>query len=113
MTLTNDQMLALLTELKSTDAIVKPVAKPSISRITVADSFDLRYITKVEAKKLSTEALHGLIRYAMEYLDSSSQFLYRVTKNGRKVADFEEAGANREIQSTLEILNKEFTRRKE
>jgi len=107
------QMETLLKRLKELDLAETCAPEPSIRKTTVVDEFDLRYITKLEAKKISHGDIVALLKYGNHYLkEESGKFLIK-TKKGRQYADFEEAGVNKEIATCLTVLTQELKRRQE
>jgi len=82
-------------------------------KIIPADSYDLRTICKLEAKKLSRLEIDSLIEYGTNYLKEYSTGKWAFRKTGRQYeyADFDEAEASVQIKAGIEVLKEEIKRR--
>jgi hypothetical protein len=82
------------------------VLEPTLAEITAADIYDIRTIVKAEAKKLTAQDLMSLIEYGNSYkrLYESGVFMTRKTRDGRALADLDEAQAYQDISKNVAML---------
>jgi hypothetical protein len=87
-----------------------PNRKPCLPEIdySLVDAYDLRFIGKKEARKLTHGELEALLRYAQSYSEQfkSGKFMYQAG-----LADFDEADTHHSIQNCIAILQLELKRR--
>jgi len=86
--------------------VLKPV-------VILADQYDLRYIGKQEAKRMTFNEIESLLEYAHDYSKQyeSGKFLYKTNRAGHEVADYEESEAYRAIRDSVAVLHIELKRR--
>lgn len=83
--------------------------KPSID---IVDQYDLRYIGKQIAKKLTMQELDALIVYGTTYIKEYKSGKYMTRKSrGAVVADFDEAEALQQITNSVAVMTAESQRR--
>lgn len=112
MKLNKDEMLTLIRDLKNDVHKASPIKK-SNSITILSDHFDIRYIGKNEAKKLTPQELDALIEYGEGYMKEyrSGKFMRSINRCGYEVADFDETEAFRDISNSVDVLKSESKRR--
>ncbi len=117
MNLKNVDVQRLINELKGLDGMAKSMAPRSAAKsilgLTPADIYDIRYIGKPEAKKLTRNELESLIEYGAGYLRDCESGKYMIYKDrrGMDMADFAETISYQEVKRSMSFLNQEYTRR--
>jgi len=84
------------------------------AKVNSADGYDLRFMTKLEAKRLSRKEIDSLIEYAESYTEEfeKNRYMFRKVKGCRfEMADFDETEALGLIKAGVEVLRDEIRRR--
>ena len=82
-------------------------------RVIPADTYDLRYIDKQDAKKLTRKEIDSLIEYGQGYIQEyeAGKYMFQDTGHRYEKANFDESEVYLIIKSAVQILKEEIKRR--
>ena len=108
MMLGNNKIRVLINDFRNLKpTVVAP--KPAQVKPILAERYDLRFIGKNSAKKLTRDEMESILEYGNLYLDQHKAGKFMTSRNG--MADFEEAEAANQIRNSLDVIRLEIQRR--